>query len=104
MAQLVFLRLFFLPSSVNADRHVLHGLWPGNAIRHSTCGTLDEAPVPSRIISTRLGLDDSHETIVADIFGKLGWPMLKQQALELFPDDRNQIVPNPKSNFASPDY
>jgi hypothetical protein len=51
IAQLVFLRLFFFPWGVNADRHVLHGVSPGNAVRHSTCGTLDEAPVPSNMIS-----------------------------------------------------
>jgi hypothetical protein len=63
MAQLVFLRLFFFPWGVNADKHVLHGFPPGNAVRHSTCGTLDEAPVPSKIISAESEPDDSKAAI-----------------------------------------
>ena len=45
-------RLFFRPSGVSVDRHVLHGFAPGGAVRQSTCGSVDEVPVPSRISST----------------------------------------------------
>lgn len=54
-AELVFRRQFFFPCSVNVDRHVLQGLSPGGAVRHSTCGRLDEVPVPRKMSSTGLG-------------------------------------------------
>lgn len=50
-AQLVFLRIFFLPCGVNVDKHVLHGALPGGAVRQSTCGMLDDVPVPRKMSS-----------------------------------------------------
>jgi hypothetical protein len=48
----VFLRAFFFPCGVNVDRHVLHGTLSGGAVRQSTCGTLEDVPVPRKTSST----------------------------------------------------
>jgi hypothetical protein len=55
-AQLVFLRTFFFPCGVNVDRHALHGALPGGAVRQSTCGTLEDVPVPRKMSSIGLGM------------------------------------------------
>ena len=44
--------LFFRPSGVSVARQALHGLAPGGAVRQSTCGRVDEVPVPRRMSST----------------------------------------------------
>lgn len=48
---LVFLLVFFFPSGVRVDKHVLHGFSPGNAVKHSIWGKLEDVPVPRKINS-----------------------------------------------------
>lgn len=54
IAALVFLRIFFFPSGVNVEVHVLHGISSGPAVRHSMWGKLDEVPVPRKMNSSGL--------------------------------------------------
>ena len=58
-AQLVFLRAFFFPCGVNVDRHALHCGLPGRAVRQSTCGMLEEVPVPRKMSSIGLVVIES---------------------------------------------
>lgn len=44
--------MFFLPSGRRVERHVLHGLASGGAVKQSTCGRLEEVPVPRKMSST----------------------------------------------------
>ena len=46
--------LFFCASGDGSSvaRQALQGFEPGGAVRQSTCGRVDEVPVPSRISST----------------------------------------------------
>lgn len=48
----VFLLILFFPSGVRVDRHVLHFRPSGGDVKQSTCGRLDEVPVPRKISST----------------------------------------------------
>lgn len=44
--------MFFFPSGRSVDKHVRQGLASGGAVRQSTCGRLDEVPVPRKMSST----------------------------------------------------
>ena len=45
-------RLFFLPSGLSVDRHVRQGFMEGGRVKQSTCGRVEEVPVPRRMNST----------------------------------------------------
>jgi len=53
MMALVFRRMFFLPSGLSVDKHVLHGglLLSSGSVKHSMCGRLLEVPVPRKMMS-----------------------------------------------------
>lgn len=48
----VFLRMFFFPSGLRVDKHVLQGAALSGAVRHDTFGKLPEVPVPKKMNST----------------------------------------------------
>ena len=43
------------------DRHALHGGLPGGAVKQSTCGILEDVPVPRKMSSIGLGTVSSSE-------------------------------------------
>lgn len=47
----VFLLMFFLPSGLNVERQVRHGVSSGGAVKHEMLGTLPEVPVPTKMRS-----------------------------------------------------
>lgn len=49
---LVFLRIFFRPSGLRVDKHVLHCGSPGGAVKQAICGRLDDVPVPRKMSSS----------------------------------------------------
>ena len=48
--------MFFFPSGWSVDQHVRHFFAPGGAVRQSTCGMVEEVPVPRRMTSTEPSL------------------------------------------------
>lgn len=44
--------MFFFPSGVSVERQVRHGFELGGAVKQSTCGIVDDVPVPKKISST----------------------------------------------------
>jgi hypothetical protein len=48
----VFLRIFFFPSGLKVDRHVLQGVAVSGAVRQDTFGKLPDVPVPKKMSST----------------------------------------------------
>lgn len=48
----VFLLIFFFPSGLNVDRHVLQGVAVSGAVRQDTFGKLPDVPVPKKMSST----------------------------------------------------
>ena len=44
--------MFLFPSGWSVDKHVRQGLASGGAVRQSTCGRVDEVPVPRKMSST----------------------------------------------------
>ncbi len=52
----VFLRIFFFPSGLRVERHVLQGVAPSGAVRQDTFGKLPDVPVPKKMNSI-LGAD-----------------------------------------------
>lgn len=58
--------MFFFPSGVSVERHVSHGLGSsGGRVKQSTCGTLEEVPVPRKMNS--IGAEVKISMLVDDV-------------------------------------
>lgn len=69
---LVFLRAFFFPSNVSAERHVLHRGISAGAVRHSMWGKLLDVPVPRKISSMSSAIIPLLRTSICEVSDSIG--------------------------------
>jgi hypothetical protein len=71
----VFLLMFFLPSALRVERHVLQGASVLGAVRQETLGKLPDVPVPRKMNSIPGATCTKCEVceVLSGITGEVGW-------------------------------